>query len=137
MSLCKWHTFWMVPWLICCFIVILSYTEIKWVLMRNWGTILPWVKTVWKICCQTIWGMWTSIYVYNDAAFCVCIKQSHRWSIERSNPLLQCLILINSYSLSFESNDEWYDHIQKTWNFDLWKYSNNSNNFDAKTFHMY
>ena len=31
----------MVPWLICCFIVIFLYTERKWPLKRNLATILP------------------------------------------------------------------------------------------------
>ena len=41
MPLCKWHTFWMAPCLICYFIVILFYIERKWLLMRNLATILP------------------------------------------------------------------------------------------------
>ena len=35
MPLCKWHTFSMVPWLICCFIVISFYIERKWLITRN------------------------------------------------------------------------------------------------------
>ena len=31
----------MVPWLICCFIVIFLYTERKWPLKKNLATILP------------------------------------------------------------------------------------------------
>ena len=41
MPLCKWHTFWMAPCLICYFIVKLFYIERKWLLMRNLATILP------------------------------------------------------------------------------------------------
>ena len=41
MLLCKWHTFWMAPWLIYCFIAILFYIERKWLLMRNLATALP------------------------------------------------------------------------------------------------
>ena len=42
MPLCKWHTFWMVPCLICYFFVILFHIERKWLwfLMRNIATIL-------------------------------------------------------------------------------------------------
>ena len=41
MSSCKWYTFWIVPCLLCYFIVILFYIERKWLLMRNLVTILP------------------------------------------------------------------------------------------------
>ena len=41
MPLCKWHTFWMAPCLICYLIVILFYIERKWLLMRNLAVILP------------------------------------------------------------------------------------------------
>ena len=41
MPLCKSHTFWMVPCLVCCFIVILFYIKRKWLFMRNFATILP------------------------------------------------------------------------------------------------
>ena len=41
MPLCKWHTFWMAPCLICYFIVILFYIERKWLLMRNLAITLP------------------------------------------------------------------------------------------------
>ena len=41
LTLSKWHTFWMVPLLICCFIVIFLYIERKWLLKRNLATILP------------------------------------------------------------------------------------------------
>ena len=41
MPLCKWHTFWMAPCLICYFVVKLFYIERKWLLMRNLATILP------------------------------------------------------------------------------------------------
>ena len=46
MPLCKWHTFWMAPYLICLFFVslffvILFYIEIKWLLMRNVAAIVP------------------------------------------------------------------------------------------------
>ena len=41
MPLCKWHTFWMAPCLICYSIVILFYIERKWLLIRNLATILP------------------------------------------------------------------------------------------------
>ena len=45
MPLCKWHTFWMAPYLICLFLFvffdILFYIEIKWLLMRNEAAILP------------------------------------------------------------------------------------------------
>ena len=34
MPLCKWHTFWMVRGLVCCFTVILFYIEWKWLLME-------------------------------------------------------------------------------------------------------
>ena len=44
MPLCKWYTFWMAPFLICYFIVILFYIERKWLLMRNLTTILPFVS---------------------------------------------------------------------------------------------
>ena len=40
MLLCKWHTFWMAPWLICCFTFLL-HIEWKWLLQRNLVTILP------------------------------------------------------------------------------------------------
>ena len=41
MPLCKWHTFWMAPSLICYFIVVFFYVERKWLLMENLSTILP------------------------------------------------------------------------------------------------
>ena len=41
MPLCKWHTFWMTPCLICYFIVILFYIERKWLFMRNVAIIVP------------------------------------------------------------------------------------------------
>ena len=41
MPLCKWYTFWMPPCLNSYFIVILSYIERKWLLMRNLATMLP------------------------------------------------------------------------------------------------
>ena len=41
MSLCKWHTFCMAPWLICCLFVTLFYIEKKQLLMRNLATVLP------------------------------------------------------------------------------------------------
>ena len=41
MPLCKWHTFWMSPYLTCYFIVILFCIEKKLHLMRNLATILP------------------------------------------------------------------------------------------------
>ena len=41
MPLCKWHTLWMAPYLICYFIVVIFYVERKWLLMRNLSTILP------------------------------------------------------------------------------------------------
>ena len=41
MPLCKWHTFWMAPCLICYLIVILFYIERKWLLIRNLAVILP------------------------------------------------------------------------------------------------
>ena len=41
MPLCKWHTFWMTPCLICHFIVILFYIERKWLFMRNVAIIVP------------------------------------------------------------------------------------------------
>ena len=41
MPLGKWHTFWMVPWLICCFTIILLHTERKWHIKGNLATILP------------------------------------------------------------------------------------------------
>ena len=44
MPLCKWYTFWMAPFLIFYFIVILFYIERKWLLMRNLTTILPFVS---------------------------------------------------------------------------------------------
>ena len=40
MPLCEWHTFWMVPWLICYFIVMSFCIERKWLLMRNLAIIL-------------------------------------------------------------------------------------------------
>ena len=40
MPLCKWHSFWMAPRLIFHFIVILFYTERKWIIIRNIATIL-------------------------------------------------------------------------------------------------
>ena len=40
-TLRKWHTFWMVPCLICYFIVILFFIERKWLFIRNSATILP------------------------------------------------------------------------------------------------
>ena len=39
--LCKWDTFSMASWLICFFIVILLYTDRKWLLKRNASTMLP------------------------------------------------------------------------------------------------
>ena len=42
LPLCKWHTFWMAPCLICYFFVILFYTERKWLLMRNLAAAYPW-----------------------------------------------------------------------------------------------
>ena len=41
MPLCKWHTFWMTPCLICHFIVILFYIERKWLFMRNVAIMVP------------------------------------------------------------------------------------------------
>ena len=41
LSLCKWCTFWMVPCSIYFYIVILLYTERKWLFMGNIITILP------------------------------------------------------------------------------------------------
>ena len=40
-AIIKWHTFWMVPYLICYFFVILFYIERKWFPLRNVVTILP------------------------------------------------------------------------------------------------
>ena len=40
-AIIKWHTFWMVPYLICYFFVILFYIERKGLPMRNLVTILP------------------------------------------------------------------------------------------------
>ena len=40
MLLCKWHSFWMAPRLIFHFIVILFYTERKWIIIKNIATIL-------------------------------------------------------------------------------------------------
>ena len=40
MLLYKWHTFWMVPCLICYFIAMLFYIERKWIFMKNIATIL-------------------------------------------------------------------------------------------------
>ena len=40
-SLCKWYTFCVAPWLICCLFVTLLYIERKWLLMRNLATVLP------------------------------------------------------------------------------------------------
>ena len=40
-TLCKWHTFWMVPCLICYFIVISFFIEKKRIFIRNSATILP------------------------------------------------------------------------------------------------
>ena len=39
---CKWHTFWMAPWLICYFTVISLHIEKKWLLKRNLATVFPW-----------------------------------------------------------------------------------------------
>ena len=41
MLFCKWHTFWMVPWLVCRFTVILFHIERKSPLMINTATVLP------------------------------------------------------------------------------------------------
>ena len=41
MPLRKWHILWMVPCLICCFIVTLFHIERKWLLIRNSTIILP------------------------------------------------------------------------------------------------
>ena len=41
MPLCKWHIFWMAPWMIYYFVVMLFYIERKWFLMRNLAIILP------------------------------------------------------------------------------------------------
>ena len=54
MPLCKWHTFWMVPCLIRYFIVILLYTEWKWLLVINFTHNLSHnltleVEMIWKI----------------------------------------------------------------------------------------
>ena len=38
--LCKWHTFWLFPWLVCCFIVILFSIKWKWFLKKNLITAL-------------------------------------------------------------------------------------------------
>ena len=46
MSLCKWHTFCMAPWLICCLFVTLLYIRRKWFLMRNLATVLPLKSTL-------------------------------------------------------------------------------------------
>ena len=40
MPLCKWHTFFISPWLICCF-VILSYIDRMWIFKRNLARTLP------------------------------------------------------------------------------------------------
>ena len=40
LPLCKWHTFWMAPSLICYFVAILFYIERKWLLMRTLAIIL-------------------------------------------------------------------------------------------------
>ena len=49
MPLCKWHTFWKVPWLICCFLIILFYAERKSFLMRNLASLTLEVQIAWKI----------------------------------------------------------------------------------------
>ena len=49
MPLCKWHTFWMFPWLICCFIVILFYIERKWSDEKFSHSLILEVQIVWKI----------------------------------------------------------------------------------------
>ena len=41
MPLCKWHNLWMVPWLICCFTMILFYIKRKWLIMINLATVPP------------------------------------------------------------------------------------------------
>ena len=46
MRLCKWHTFWMVLYLICYIIVILFFSGRKWLFMRNLAT-YPW-KTLYE-----------------------------------------------------------------------------------------
>ena len=40
MPLCRWQIFWMVPWSICCFIVLLIYIERKWLFMGYLATAL-------------------------------------------------------------------------------------------------
>ena len=40
MPFCKWHTFWLVPCLICSFIFMLFHIERRWILMRTLATIL-------------------------------------------------------------------------------------------------
>ena len=39
LSLYKWHSLWMAPWLACCFIVTLLYIERKWIHVRNLATV--------------------------------------------------------------------------------------------------
>ena len=39
--LCKSCKLWMTLWLICCFIVMLFYIELKWLLLKNLSTVLP------------------------------------------------------------------------------------------------
>ena len=49
MPLYKLYTFWMTPWLICCFTDILLHTEGKWLLKKNLAAILPLKsKSSWK-----------------------------------------------------------------------------------------
>ena len=47
MPLSNWHTLWMVPWLTCCFTVILFYIVRKWLLMINLGKVLPFQQCFW------------------------------------------------------------------------------------------
>ena len=49
MPLYKLYTFWMTPWLICCFTGMLLHTEGKWLLKKNLIAILPLkFKSSWK-----------------------------------------------------------------------------------------
>ena len=41
MPLCKWYTFWMATWLLCCFTDIILHIEGNWLLKKNLATILP------------------------------------------------------------------------------------------------
>ena len=80
MSLCKWHTFCVTPWLICCLFVTLLYIERKWLLMRNLATVLP-LKS-------KLSGKFQRFNVVNGSMemlinSCISIKFKLKWAISK------------------------------------------------------